>query len=214
MLLAAGLAVSALALLLPVGESRIEPAATRLDEFSPLFEFRERHSVRIEAPKLLVWDAVKHVTAGEISFYRALTWVRRLGQAGPEGILNAPEDVPILEVATRTSFLLLAEEPRREIVIGTVVLAPAGTTFRGERTPERFKALEAPGFAKATMNFLVEEVSENACLLSTETRVHATDPSARRRFAAYWRVIYPGSAVIRRMWLHAIAWRAETALNR
>jgi hypothetical protein len=40
--------------------------------------------------------------------------------------------------------------------------------------------------------------------------VFASSPSARRRFAAYWRVIYPGSAIIRRMWLRAIEHRATT----
>jgi hypothetical protein len=37
--------------------------------------------------------------------------------------------------------------------------------------------------------------------LVTQTRVAASDASAERRFAAYWRLIYPGSAFIRRMWL-------------
>jgi hypothetical protein len=45
--------------------------------------------------------------------------------------------------------------------------------------------------------------------LTTETRVYATDASSRRRFAGYWRVIYPGSALIRRMWLRAVRERAE-----
>ena len=49
---------------------------------------------------------------------------------------------------------------------------------------------------------------------STETRVFATDDSARRRFAAFWRVIYPGSALIRRMWLRAIQRRAEVLPGR
>jgi hypothetical protein len=199
------------ALFLPADESRIESPSSRLDDLSPLFEFSERHSVRIDAPRVLVWDAVKRVTADEISFFRELTWIRRLGRPGPESTLNAPERLPVLEVATRTSFLLLAEEPMREIVIGTVVLAPPGTRFSGERTPERFRALEAPGFAKATMNFVVEDRGGETCVLTTETRVHATDPSARRRFAAYWRVIYPGSALLRRMWLRAIRLRAEAA---
>jgi streptomycin 6-kinase len=42
-----------------------------------------------------------------------------------------------------------------------------------------------------------------------------SDPDGTiRRFAdllaVYWRVIYPGSALIRRMWLHAIQKRATT----
>jgi len=32
---------------------------------------------------------------------------------------------------------------------------------------------------------------------------------ATRTFAAYWRMIYPGSALIRVMWLRAIRLRAE-----
>jgi hypothetical protein len=44
--------------------------------------------------------------------------------------------------------------------------------------------------------------------VNTETRVMASDASTARRFAAYWRAIYPGSALIRRMWLLAIERRA------
>lgn len=45
--------------------------------------------------------------------------------------------------------------------------------------------------------------------LRTQTRVDATSPDAASRFALYWRAIYPGSALIRRMWLAAIRRRAE-----
>jgi hypothetical protein len=40
--------------------------------------------------------------------------------------------------------------------------------------------------------------------------VFANSSGARRRFAVYWRLIYPGSAIIRRMWLGAIERRALT----
>jgi len=66
-----------------------------------------------------------------------------------------------------------------------------------------------PRFAKTAMNFLVEEEEGGWCRLATETRVLGTDDGARRRFAVYWRVIYPGSALIRRMWLRAVKERAE-----
>ena len=59
------------------------------------------------------------------------------------------------------------------------------------------------------IHFVVHEEGDGVVLLTTETRVFATDPSARRRFAVYWRVIYPGSALIRRSWLDAIKRRAE-----
>jgi hypothetical protein len=61
------------------------------------------------------------------------------------------------------------------------------------------------------MNFLVTGDGAGGSRVSTETRVFANSVPARRRFAAYWRVIYPGSAIIRRMWLRAIARRATSA---
>jgi hypothetical protein len=64
------------------------------------------------------------------------------------------------------------------------------------------------------MNFRLEDAGDGTTLITTETRIYATDASARRRFAGYWRVIYPGSALIRRMWLRAIARRAETLATR
>jgi hypothetical protein len=141
--------------------------------------------------------------------FRTLTWIRRGGRHSPESILNPTENVPLLEVATKTAFLVLAEEPGREIVLGTAVMVPAEFRATKRLVPEDFRAVQQPGFAIAMMNFVVEDDGAEVCLVSTETRIRATDPSARRRFAAYWRMIYPGSALIRRMWLRAIKKRAE-----
>jgi hypothetical protein len=45
----------------------------------------------------------------------------------------------------------------------------------------------------------------NGSVLSTETRVRATTRRARVAFRAYWLVVGPFSALIRRRWLRAIA---------
>jgi hypothetical protein len=79
------------------------------------------------------------VTADEIGWFRTLTWLRRLGRPGPESILNPNPHVPILAVAARTSFLVLAEEPDHEIVLGSLVAAPRGWKPRGKPTPDGFK---------------------------------------------------------------------------
>lgn len=186
------------------------PARTQLDQFMPVYQFHEFHSIRVAASKEKVYGAIKSVSADEISMFRTLTWIRRLGRSGPESILNAPEHQPLLDVATRTSFLLLAEEPNHEIVLGTAVVVPRGWRPSRRPTPEEFRAFREPGFALAAMDFLVEDTGPGTCVVTTETRIFATDMSARRRFAAYWRVVYPGSALIRSMWLRAIARRAES----
>lgn len=61
------------------------------------------------------------------------------------------------------------------------------------------------------MNFFVTDAGDGASRVVTETRILATDAAARRRFGLYWRVIYPGSALIRVMWLRAVKRRAEQA---
>jgi hypothetical protein len=210
-LFAAGLALAVLGILLPAATKRLESPRTQLHAFLPAFQFNEFHELRIRAPKERVDRAIREVTADDIALFRFLTRIRRFGGQGIDGILNPPAGAPILEVATRTSFLTLAEIPGREIVLGTLVAAPRGFKME-KRTPEAFRALDGRGFAKAAMNFLLEVTEPGVCLLSTETRVYATDAATRRRFAAYWRVIYPGSALIRIMWLRAIRHRAEATL--
>ncbi len=217
---AAGLLIVMIGASLPAKEARVVSPRTHLDLFIPAWQFNEFHSVRIAAPKEKVYTALKQVTAEEIVFFRALVWLRRFGRPGPESILNPPPETPLLEIATKTTFIVLAEEPDHEIVVGTLVAAPRGWHPSGNRTPESFKALSAsqqPGFAFAAMNFRLEDctpllkAAPSSCtLLTTETRVYATDAPTRRAFARYWRVIYPGSALIRRMWLRAVKQRSES----
>jgi hypothetical protein len=160
-----------------------------LDAEVSKWQFDEVHEIEVEAPPQRVYDAIRAVTANEIYLFRTLTAIRRFGRPGPEGIINAPGDQPILDVATRTSFKLLADDPPHEIVIGTIIIPPRQ--------------------AVAAMNFLVTPIDANRCRVTTETRVYADNPAATRRFATYWRIIHPGSDIIRRMWLRAVKKRAE-----
>lgn len=180
-----------------------------LEEFAPTWQFHEVHRIGVLATAERAYQAVQAVTAREILFFRMLSWLRRLGRKGAaESILNPPPDAPILDVATRTGFLLLGTTPR-EIAVGTVVIAPPGAPR--PRTPEEFRAIDEknPGYAKAVMNFRIQKAGLAMCVVTTETRVFATDPRTRRKFAMYWWTINPGSALIRRMWLRAIRRRAE-----
>lgn len=196
---------------LPAPLRRAADELSLIDGYAPEYQFQEFHETRVQAPPSEVYRAILDVTAEEIQLFRTLTWLRspRLRSRAPESILNPSANRPILEVATSSGFLKLAEDPGREIVVGAIVVAPPGT--RRPRTgfgPREYAALKKPGFAKATMNFRVEDEG-GWCRVTTETRVFATDAQARRRFAAYWRVIYPGSSLIRRQWLKAIRERAE-----
>ena len=123
--------------------------------------------------------------------------------------MNPPEKKPLLQVATETSFIYLADEPPRELVVGTVVSGPRAIRGVGKLKPQLFRETLPRSLVLATMNFLVTPDGSGGSILSSETRVQANDPPALRRFARYWRLIHPGSDIIRRMWLRAIKLRAE-----
>jgi hypothetical protein len=197
----------------PVLANYVSHPVSKLDEFAPIYQFSETASIPVRAPADRVYDAIFRVSAAEVPFYRGLAWVRRGGASGPETVLNPPDDEPLVRVATRTSFMTLAEVPGREFVMGAIVMAPEGVRLAAGPTPESFRNLTHPGFAKATMSFTIEPQGPGLCLLRTETRVHATDPASRDVFTRYWRVIAPGSLLIRHMWLRAIKVRAEAAIR-
>jgi len=205
-IVAAGALSGAVALFLPAAESRVATPLTQLDRFAPAWQFSETHELAIAAPAERVYDAIRQVRADEIRFFGRLTSIRRGGRSLPPGILQPGEAEPLLDVAVRGGFVRLHDRAPTEMVVGTVVVAPPGT--RGELTADRYTQPWPAGFALATMNFLVRPDGRGGSLVTTTTRVWASSDDARRRFAAYWRTIYPGSALIRRMWLRAIAARA------
>lgn len=184
-------------------------SGTRLEGVLPVYHFREVHTRVIAASPDRVLAAVKTVSADEIAFFGLLTAIRRFGRSGPESILNAPAQQPILDVATRTGFIRLAETGN-EVVVGTLVATPPGFRHRAEPDARWFQELSQPGIAKAAMNFRVEDAGDRQTRLVTETRVYGTDPGVLRRFTPYWRTIFPGSWILRVTWLRAIEERASS----
>ncbi len=186
-----------------------------LDELMPRFQFHEVHSVVIRAQPPQVFAAIKAVTPAEMMLVGALFALRalpsRLLGRGP-GIRPAPGR-PLLEQALQGGFVMLAEAPGQEIVLGTVgaFWALRGGPSVRLASAREFVDFTSPGYAKAAMNFSVEPVDKGRTRLRTETRILPTDPTARKRFARYWRIVHAGSALIRRMWLGAIKRRAESA---
>lgn len=207
LVLGAGLVLAALGALLPAGESRTK-RSDRIDRFLPRWHFNEVHETTVVAPASRVVQAIHAVTPGEIRFLRTLMMVRGLGlhRRSPD-----EEGRPMLEVARQGGFLILDEDADRELVLGV-----AGRFWRmaGTRVPvagpAEFLAFDRAGCAKAAFNFRLEDGGPGRTRVITETRILATDDEARLKFGAYWRLIYPGSALIRRSWLAAIKARAES----
>lgn len=182
-------------------------AGSRLDAFVPSFQFVERHETRVRGTPRGIYRAVRAVRADEIRTFRTLTWIRspRLPWRQRRQSIMDPRHDPILDVATRTGFVWLADEPGREVVVGAIVCCRPGRLSNADQ----FRGLTGPGFAKAGMNFRIQDLGGGECRVTTETRVFATDVRTRRRFGLYWAFIYPGSSLIRHGWLAAVKERAE-----
>lgn len=203
-----GITFAAATLFVGTSVARVGTPASLIDDVMPAYQFSERHRIEIAAAPPVVYRALREVTPDEIAGYRALTWIRCLGQCPGDNILNPTKGRPILETATRSGFRLIAETPDVELVLVTFVAAPPGAASR-EWTRDAFVSLAEPGFAKAAMNFRVHSPAPGRTVLQTDTRVMATDPATSLTFAAYWRTIAPGSDLIRRAWLRAVQRRAE-----
>ncbi len=157
-----------------------------LDIAVPRWHFRERHATHVAASPEAVFTAIRAIRAEDIFLFRSMVAIRRGFRGGKESILNPPKNTPVLDLATRTGFRYLANDPPREVVIG----------------------MDVANGVLAAMNFHVEPDASGS-LLSTETRVFSETRSGMYRFGVYWFVIRPGSGFIRRMWLRAIRIRAE-----
>jgi hypothetical protein len=170
-----------------------------LDEFLPEFHFNEVHSTLVAASPERTLAAAREVTTQDMPVVRALMTVRRLRRVPSRG--------PVIDGMLRNGFVVLADRPD-ELVIGVAGRFWAFKSGIERIGPEEFARYDAPNEAKAVMDFHVEP-TPGGCLLSTETRIQATDADARRSFGRYWRIVHPGSALIRRVWLRAVRRRAE-----
>jgi hypothetical protein len=184
-----------------------------LDKYLPAYDFNEVHVVTIQASPERVFAAIKNLMPSELS-----PWVRwLLSLRGlPARLVGKPAqqawaDRSFLEQLYEADFISLAEEPDREVVFG--MIGQFWKLIGGERpqvaSPQEFLIFEHPDYAKVGANLAVIDLENGSSRCSTETRIHATNPSTRKKFAFYWRLISMGSGFIRVLWLKDIKHKAE-----
>jgi hypothetical protein len=165
---------------------------TLLDDVLPVWDFDERHGIRVDAPAARLLDAVRAVTPAETPLLRALYLLRGLPRRA---------DAPIWDQLLGGGFSVLGERPGVEAVVGAI--GRPWRVWEPLRRHTDFGRFAEPGYLKMAVGFLARDGE-----LVTETRVLATDDRARRRFRPYWVVVRPASGLTRRSWLAAAARRA------
>jgi len=175
-----------------------------IDEFLPRYHFAEHHGISINAPAGSVYAAIRTLDLSNSKVIRGLFRLRGL----PASSLS-------LEGLLRMGFILLGENPSQELLLGVVGKFWTRTADLQRLDPGDFREFDRAGYAKAAWNFAMALESEGMIRLTTETRIHCTDPKSRRRFRLYWSVIGPFSAWIRRETLRILKDRLELVdLNR
>jgi hypothetical protein len=170
-----------------------------LDEFLPAWDVRQVHRTAVRASLADVFAAVRRLDLGGSPINRALFLLRGL----------SPRGLKLSDLMAR-GFVLLGEDPPRELVLGLV--ARPWTMLGGIRRldAEGFRRFDRPGYARIAWSFVITPGKGEARLI-TETRIRCTDPASRRKFRWYWRVIGPFSGVVRKEALLVIKRDAESA---
>lgn len=182
-----------------------------IDEFLPDWEFREQHSRRIDAPADRVRAALLGLTVSDLPFSGFMLGLRLLPSYLAARRRPGRLDLPLIERFVTFGFVELANTDQ-ELVLG---VAGQFWRLREEMVPlssvEAFIVFDEPGFAKGAINFRITDDGDSV-LLSTETRVHATDERARRSFSPYWVPVRAVGGLMRREMLWAVARRTRGAL--
>ena len=169
----------------------------------PSFDIAARYRVGIAAAPTQVYATLLRADFSRPWVVRALMGLRLV-----PGLLHSPRLMwqrfggarrtsrATLADLSHSDFVLLEQAPHREIVLGITGRFWTLATYVVPIPPDRFREPLAPGLAQAAWNFEVTPTPAGADL-TTETRIRCADPATLRRFRRYWRVVAPGSGLIR-----------------
>jgi hypothetical protein len=209
LVLAGGVALTFAALSWPASMVRVTQPRTRLDDVMPEYQFYERHSARIHARPEQVMQSVRQSTFGDMKSLVTLLKIRaaalRIHETG-----DSLHDKRVLDAFLESGYLFGGSD--QEVVMAGAWNARAKRR-PDVRTLQDFADYREQGAIKMAYDFIVEDAGGGWSTITTETRVLALDDLTRRGMGRYWRLIVPGSGLLRRQWLEGIKKRAESMPN-
>jgi len=205
-ILGGGLLTVTAALLWPVTITRAQTGQV-IDELAPEYTFNEYHERIINASPETIKATFCNTGVGDIPIVHLLLKIRGIAdEKVPSDIAsNTTADNGILRTPDFDWFVVDSVECITYMLINASGKTPPPVL----PTLEAFNVFNEPGFIKTTVNFRFVPLANGQTLVSTETRNYSQISSDNQRFARYWRIIYPGSALIRRVWLDTLAKKAE-----
>ena len=180
-----------------------------IDKYLPEYHFSEKHTTEVNATNELILKTIIDLQPKDISvLFRLLFFIRSIPpRILGKSYLGFRSDRPLMKQMEEKGFEVL-ETSNDEIVIG--IINQNGKVKKVDISQkDSFIKFDGAETVKIATNFFLEENKDNV-LVSTETRIYTSDKKTKRKFARYWMIVHPGSALIRRIWLKAIKRRAES----
>ncbi|HEX6162502.1 MAG TPA: hypothetical protein VFZ31_03995 [Vicinamibacterales bacterium] len=181
--------------------------ASLIDRFIPHPEVIEHNQIAVNAPADIVLAAAKEMELMSSPLVRSIIKARELVLGGEPD--ERPHPAQLLDQMKSIGWVVLAEMPGREVVMGAVTQPwQAAPVFRSI-PPDEFLAFAEPGYVKIAWTLRASPLDARRSMFHTETRVATTDADARDRFRTYWSFVAPGVKLIRAAMLRPLKRAAE-----
>lgn len=212
-ILCGGVLISLISLLMP---EKIYHSHTNLaiDTLLPDYYYNEYHEIIVNASIDEVKQALQSTGVKDIPVVLMLMKIRGISEEKKDMSDKATNNQPNPDTFNTPDFNFIVanqSELYTLMILNASIIqkASAKTPPPVITTSEDFIAFKKPGYVKVAVNFLFKSLDNGQTLVSTETRNLPITRKDCHVFGRYWRIIYPGSAIIRRLWLDTLAQKAE-----
>lgn len=183
-----------------------------IDDFAAPYDYGAIAHRVVNAPPSVTYSAARHQDLLSIHSRLAGTamWVRGLPDRLQRRLpLRVPTRLTFDDLVARGRWVLLGENPGREVVFGVVGRFWTPKVRWEYISAEEFAGYHEPNRGKIAVALSVRAYGNGRSLLTYEVRMVLTDPRARRWFGWYWRTVRPFVTLVMRATLGAIAAHAE-----
>ncbi|MFJ8962504.1 hypothetical protein ACIRG5_24260 [Lentzea sp. NPDC102401] len=189
------------------------PSPLLADRFAPRCEFGRTDHVVVEADPPSTFKAVHDLDLTDLHGFLVTAAVRLRELPETWRSRRTPRQrtrLTINDLTTGSDWVLLGEQPGREIVFGAIGKVWQPIVKWVPLEARDFVDFAEPGYAKVVCSISVLPYGERRSLVTAEMRVVLTDPRAWLSFRRYWRISTPFVGVISRAILRTVKHSAET----
>lgn len=181
-----------------------DPDATRIEHRVIAGTIGDVYAATRDADFLDTWrgsPAVRGLFALRALGERAVAFARRRAPV----VVPELESLRLADLPAHGDWVLLGEEPPREIAFGVIGRFWAGETVWERIDAADFTSFDGPGRARIACSFSLRSYGAGRTLVTYECRTKGTDAQSTTGFLRYWRVLSPFIGYVLRAQLRTIA---------